>query len=214
MDFSDRHEMVEIGSFKVKRNVYRIWIFSGFKFPHFAIGDNLYGTTLRIDKPKYWYTTWRDITPPFALTPNINRALNDFLNARSTVNSSLTNWQYIIDTWNRLNPDYKVKATAKIPDYSKAMLDINRIQSWTANNQKSAEEQAEAYAKTLPKYEYAAFNSRGDCDSMYLTMNSYADKGYRFVGAVQGHDCPLAVVFMERPRLEISTPDEPDEEIF
>lgn len=39
-------------------------------------------------------------------------------------------------------------------------------------------------------------------------------EGIPFCGAVQGNDCTLAVVFMERPRLEVSTPDEPDEEIF
>ena len=214
MASSTKHELVEIGRFTIKRETYVVRTFSGFKYPHFSINSSgCYATLLRIDKPEHWITNWYNDHPD-PLSPNLAQHLTAFLNAKSSQNPSVSNWQYLITSWNRLNPDYKVKVSTKIPDYSKAVYDVNKIARWNATIEASRNKQYEKFEKTLPKWEYVAFNEIGSGGNMESTVNSWARKGYRFCGAVQGNDCTLAVVFMERPRLEVSTPDEPDEEIF
>lgn len=214
MASSTKHESVEIGQFTIKKETYTVWTFSGFKYPHFSINSTkFYSTLLRIDKPEHWITKWcsNHASP---LNPNLVQHLTAFLNAKSSQNPSVSNWQYLITSWNRLNPDYKVKVSAKIPDYSKAVYDANKIARWNATIEASRNKQYEEYEKTLPKWEYVAFNEIGSGDNMETSVNSWARKGYRFCGAVQGNDCTLAVVFMERPRLELSLPEEPDDENF
>lgn len=216
MASSNVHETVEIGRFSIKKESYIVQVFSGFRYPHFAlsiIGAGFFTTFLRIDKTDYWLNNWYWGNPS-PLTPNLAQHLNAFLNAKSSQNPSFSNWQYIITTWNRLNPDHKVKVSAKTPDYSKAIYDTKRIERWGAAIKASRSKQEEEYEKTLPKWEYAAFNSRGSGDNMEKDINHFARKGFRFCGAVQGHDCPLAVVIMERPAMELSFQEEPDDENF
>lgn len=214
MASSTKHELVEIGQFTIKRVTYTVRTFSGFKYPHFSINSTeFYSTLLRIDKPEHWINNWYN-NHPNPLNSNLVQHLSAFLNAKSSQNPSVSNWQYLITSWNRLNPDYKVKVSTKIPDYSKVVYDFNKITKWNATIEVSRNKQYEEYEKTLPKWEYVAFNQIGSGDNMETSVNSWARKGYRFCGAVQGNDCTLAVVFMERPRLELSLPNEPDDENF
>lgn len=117
------NEMAEIGSFNAKKNQFIVFIWSrdpGY-IPHFHIGDagtypkcTEFQTCIKLQSPEYFphgnkYTD--------RLNSKQIEKLIAFLQEKTDL--GITNWQYVLLTWNKNSSNQKVDINQVMPDYTK-----------------------------------------------------------------------------------------------
>ena len=108
-------EMAQIGTF----NKYTIivWTNDSGNIPHFHIVDSStrgeeFHTCIKIEKPEYFHHTGKvDV-----LNSKERKSLVDFL--KNPIDEDISNWEFLIMTWNSNNLNKKLSKKIPMPDYT------------------------------------------------------------------------------------------------
>lgn len=108
-------EMAQIGTF----NKYTIivWTNDSGNIPHFHIVDSStrgeeFHTCIKIEKPEYFHHTGKEDV----LNSKERKQLLDFLNYSNEL--GVSNWRYLLLSWNTNNSTKKVNMNIQMPDYT------------------------------------------------------------------------------------------------
>lgn len=194
-----KHISKRIGYFFLKKQRCEVFVREDFSIPHFYVmpDGGAWDFALRMDKPSYWYTAMINTNNVTYMDGSIAKTLMDFFKNKDGNGESY--WQKTIKAWNSVNPEYKVKESLKMPDYSKVLFSIDVYNRWKERILYINSQRNKAYEDTIQHYEYACLNCMGGGPESASAIAQYADKGYRVVTAVQGADCGLPLIIMERP---------------
>lgn len=110
------NEMATIGKF-TNELVIMVRMNDGGNLPHFHIVDNNslgdeFHTCVRIDTNKYFHHTGKEDT----LNSKQRKKLISFL--KQDLGNNWTNWNVLVDLWNRNNSELTIPLNTEMPDYS------------------------------------------------------------------------------------------------
>lgn len=210
------HKPQRVGFFFFKKQRCEVFVREGFSIPHFYVMPEgwAWNFALRMDKPIYWYTTMLTSNNVTYMDSSMEKSLMDFFKGKD--GDGISYWQKAIRAWNSVNPEHKVKESLKMPDYSKAPFSIDVYNHWKERITEINAQRNKAYEDTIQHYDYVCLNCMGGGQESFSAISQYADMGYRVVTAVQGRDCGLPLIIMERlaPKEPINVDEIPEEEFM